>query len=79
MFEHLPPTNKDPSILKLPVSFIRADLMAGLFLVFSSLEAAGDTIKIGILHSLSGTMEISEKALNTDPESSPLELLSAWQ
>lgn len=63
MLERFPPPKKDRRILKVSTSLIKAALMAGLFLVFSGLEAAGNTIKIGILHSLSGTMAISEKAL----------------
>ena len=39
-------------------------LLASLFLSFSSLHADdSDTVKVGILHSLSGTMAISETSL----------------
>jgi len=39
-------------------------LLAGLLLLGGSLAAkAADTIKVGILHSLSGTMAISETSL----------------
>lgn len=41
---------------------ITSTLLAGLFLVAGSVQAA-DTIKVGILHSLSGTMAISETSL----------------
>jgi len=37
--------------------------LAGAALSFSALVQAGDTIKVGVLHSLSGTMAISESTL----------------
>ena len=47
-------------------NFIRASIIgasAGLALCISGLAAAAETIKVGILHSLSGTMAISETTL----------------
>jgi urea transport system substrate-binding protein len=47
-------------------NFIRASIIgasAGLALCISGLAAAAETIKVGILHSLSGTMAISESTL----------------
>jgi urea transport system substrate-binding protein len=47
-------------------NFIKASIVgasAGLALALSGLTAAADTIKVGILHSLSGTMAISETTL----------------
>jgi urea transport system substrate-binding protein len=47
-------------------NFIKASIVgasAGLALALSGLAAAADTIKVGILHSLSGTMAISETTL----------------
>ncbi|MGA7983264.1 MAG: urea ABC transporter substrate-binding protein [Chromatiaceae bacterium] len=47
-------------------NFIKASIVgasAGLALALSGLTAAADSIKVGILHSLSGTMAISETTL----------------
>ena len=40
-----------------------AGLAAGIGLAGGSVQAASDTIKVGVLHSLSGTMAISETTL----------------
>ncbi|SVE48375.1 uncharacterized protein METZ01_LOCUS501229, partial [marine metagenome] len=50
---------------KLNVSFLKLKVIAIAFAMFvvSSAAQAADTIKVGILHSLSGTMAISETSL----------------
>jgi urea transport system substrate-binding protein len=49
--------------MKTPYRPLAAAMMAGAIAGFSSLAQAADTIKVGILHSLSGTMAISETTL----------------
>ncbi len=53
------------SVLKLTKqsSFIKKFLLASLFFAFPFMASASDKVKVGILHSLSGTMAISETSL----------------
>jgi urea transport system substrate-binding protein len=53
------------SVLKLTKqsSFIKKFLLASLFFTFPFMAIASDKVKVGILHSLSGTMAISETSL----------------
>ena len=44
-------------------SVIKSALSAATLLTMASLAQAADTIKVGVLHSLSGTMAISETTL----------------
>jgi urea transport system substrate-binding protein len=44
-------------------SFLRTALVAGCALLWTYAASAADTIKVGVLHSLSGTMAISETTL----------------
>ncbi|MGD8589382.1 MAG: transporter substrate-binding protein, partial [Chromatiales bacterium] len=49
--------------LRNPIKTLFISLSAAAVIGFSSLATAADTIKVGILHSLSGTMAISETTL----------------
>jgi len=49
--------------MKTPFRPLAAAMMAGAIAGFGSVAQAADTIKVGILHSLSGTMAISETTL----------------
>jgi len=49
--------------MKTPLRPLAAAMMAGAIAGFGSVAQAADTIKVGILHSLSGTMAISETTL----------------
>ena len=50
-----------------PISRGMASTLLTVWLIFagSTVHAADDTIKVGILHSLSGTMAISDRSLKT--------------
>ncbi|HRA62875.1 MAG TPA: transporter substrate-binding protein, partial [Burkholderiaceae bacterium] len=48
---------------RIPLKFITASLALGFGFSGAAYAQSGDTIKVGILHSLSGTMAISETVL----------------
>ena len=49
--------------MKKALQFLTGSLLTGILAVGLSAAQAADTIKVGILHSLSGTMAISETTL----------------
>ena len=46
---------------------LTAGIMLSGSLIYSGAAMAADTIKVGVLHSLSGTMAISESTVVADP------------